>query len=79
VVSPGSTVVVANSGAVLGIPLVAFTFGAYWDSYCRGRAWYRHRPHYYNYWNRYPDGRPPPPPHRPIVKPQPPPPQLGGH
>jgi uncharacterized protein YraI len=64
----GSPVIIASSGVTLGIPLVSFSFGTYWDDYYRGRPWYTRRPYYYGYWNRYPHGRPPPPP-RPIVRP----------
>jgi uncharacterized protein YraI len=74
--SPGGTVIVANSGVMLGIPIVSFGFGTYWDSYYRGQPWYTRRAYYLGYWNRYPHGRPPPPPHRPIVRPPAPPPST---
>lgn len=64
----GGRLIVADSGVTLGIPLVSFSFGTYWDTYYRGRPWYGRRPYYNGYWNRYPHGRPPPPP-RPIVRP----------
>ena len=67
--SAGAQVIVADSGVMLGIPIVTFAFGSYWDRYYRGRPWYARRPYYYGYWNRYPHGRPPPPPHRPIMRP----------
>ena len=72
--APSGPVIVADSGVVLGLPIVAFTFGTYWDRWYRGRPWYSRRPYYYNYWNRYPHGRPPPPPHMrpPILPPRPP-------
>jgi uncharacterized protein YraI len=67
--SPSGSVVIAQGGATLGLPMVTFTLGTYWDSYYRGRPWYRHRSHYMNYWNRYPHGGPAPRPHRPIARP----------
>jgi uncharacterized protein YraI len=75
---PGGPVIVANAGVLLALPIIAFSFGSYWDSYYRGRPWYGRRGYYYNYWNRYPHGRPPPPPyHRPPGY-RPPPPPHGG-
>jgi len=72
--APSGPVVIADGGVVLGLPIVAFTFGTYWDRWYRGRPWYARRPYYYNYWNRYPHGRPPPPPHmRPPIRPSRPP------
>jgi uncharacterized protein YraI len=71
---PSGPVIVANAGVLLALPIVAFSFGSYWDSYYRGRPWYGRRSYYNNYWNRYPHGRPPPPPlHRPPGYRPPPP------
>lgn len=67
--SAGGPVIVANSGVVLGIPVVSFVFDSYWGSYYRGRPWYARRGYYHNYWNRYPHGRPPPPPRPPVLRP----------
>ncbi len=62
----GSNVPVLNYGTVIGIGIVAFSLGSYWDSHYVGRPWYPQRP----LWIRRvppprfaPDGpRPPPPP-----------------
>lgn len=75
---PAGPVIVANAGALLAFPIIAFSFGNYWDSYYRGRPWYGRRSYYYNYWNRYPHGRPPPPPHHRPPGYRPPPPPHGG-
>jgi uncharacterized protein YraI len=67
--APSGPVIVADGGVTLGVPVISFVLNSYWGSYYQGRPWYARRPYYYNYWNRYPHGRPPPPPHRPIVRP----------
>lgn len=86
---PGGQLVIASNAAVLGVPTVSFVFNTYWADYYPGRPWYGRRNFYYNYWNRYPHGRPPPRP-RPLpvrppqatLPPAPPPgntrPQAGG-
>lgn len=59
---PGGPLVIAGNAVVLGVPTVAFVFNTYWGNNYDGRPWYGRRDFYYNYWNRYPHGRPPPPP-----------------
>ncbi|HLX27572.1 MAG TPA: SH3 domain-containing protein [Casimicrobiaceae bacterium] len=68
----GGSVTIASAGPVLGIALVPFSIGVYWDNYYRGRPWYPKR----SYWMH----RPPPhyrpptgPPRPPVVRPPRPP------
>jgi len=72
--APTGPVVIASSPAVIGVPVVAFSFNTYWNTYYVGRPWYARRPYYVNYWNRYPHGRPPPiyRPPPPVYRPPPP-------
>jgi uncharacterized protein YraI len=63
---------VIQFGASLGIGIVAFSIGDYWDRYYRGRPWYGRE----NYWrHRPPPPRRPRPPPRPNLpaRPNPPP------
>ncbi len=77
----GQNVPVLSYGSALGIGIIAFSLGAYWDSYYVGRPWYPQRP----LWIRRappprfgPDGHrsPPAPGYRPPGGPRPVPPGV---
>jgi len=74
--SPTGPVPVATGGLSLGITVSPFVLNNYWSTWYVGRPWYARRPFYYNYWTRFPHGRPPPPPmvrpRPPVVRPPPP-------
>lgn len=75
--SPRGPVIVASNAALLGVPRVTFVLNNYWNTWYRGRPWFARRPVYYNYWRRFPHGRPPPPPPRPpVMRPPPRPPAV---
>ena len=46
-------IVIMNSGGWLGVPLITFSVGSYWDLHYRNRPWWNQR----SYWAN----RPPPP------------------
>jgi uncharacterized protein YraI len=54
---------IISGGAILGLPLITFSLGPYWDSYYRGRSWYGNRSYWYN--RPTPYYRPPSPVYRP--------------
>ncbi|MFD1110162.1 SH3 domain-containing protein [Pseudoroseomonas ludipueritiae] len=51
---------VMSIGPAIGLPIIGFTIGSYWDSYYRNRPWYHER----SRWARYAPPPPPPPPRR---------------
>jgi len=64
-------VTVISAGPSLGLPIINFSVGNYWDSYYRGRPWYNNRAYWYgrpaNWWYT-------PTPHyyqQPVVRPWP--------
>jgi uncharacterized protein YraI len=63
----GSNVPIMTYGTTLGLPLISFSIGSYWDRYYRGRPWYADRSRWVNH--PPPPNRPPPPPNRPPPPP----------
>lgn len=80
----GNQVSLLTYGSAIGLPIIAFTIGTYWNQYYRGRPWYGQQSH----WAHRPVRPRPPigvgPPPRPFPKPpvvlpgKPRPPGLGG-
>ena len=77
---------VAQNGAAIGLPVLAFLVGAYWANHYIDRPWYNRYPHWNN-WNYRPrppgwrpNHRPPawrPPPRPPVLAPGVRPPHVG--
>src|SRR3954465_10785875 len=40
--------VISYAGPSIGIPLVSFSIGPYWDTYYRGRPWWNNRTYWYS-------------------------------
>lgn len=77
----GSSVPVITYGAALGLGIVAFSVGHYWDSHYRARPWYGQRQQWIErpHGRFVPEGHRPPPPHAPAFRPgahRPPPPHA---
>lgn len=45
-------VIVQDYGGMIGLPIISFQFGNYWDSYYSDRPWYRDRPRWRERWQR---------------------------
>jgi uncharacterized protein YraI len=43
-------VVVQDYGRRMGVPIVSFQFGSYWDRHCSDRPWYRDQPRWRERW-----------------------------
>ncbi len=47
----GRRVLVPTYAARIGLPIITFQFGNYWDNYYSDRAWYRDRPRWRHRWS----------------------------
>jgi uncharacterized protein YraI len=48
----GRRVLVPDYGARVGLPVISFHFGSYWDRWYSDRPWYRDRPRWRSSWER---------------------------
>src|SRR5688500_7560330 len=46
----GRRVLVPEYGAIVGLPIISFHFGSYWDRWYSDRYWYRDRPRWARSW-----------------------------
>jgi uncharacterized protein YraI len=46
----GRRVLVPEYGVSLGLPIISFQFGSYWDRWYSDRSWYRDRPRWQRQW-----------------------------
>ena len=53
----GQRVLIPEYGLQIGIPIVSFAFGSYWEQHYRSRPWYGNRDHWSRVQPRYPDMR----------------------
>jgi len=53
----GQRMLIPEYGLQIGIPIVSFAFGSYWDEHYRSRPWYGNREHWSRVQPRYPDMR----------------------
>ncbi len=79
----GRNVAIISGGPRIGLPIITFSIGPYWDSYYRTRTWYGRRSYWVGrplppHWVRPPGPRPqrpnppahsPPRPRPPVVRP----------
>jgi uncharacterized protein YraI len=71
-VQGGEPAYIYDNGPRLGIPIIVFSLGTYWDTYYFSRPWYRYRGNWINHRPIYRPLPPPsmrPPPRPPIVRP----------
>ena len=47
----GRRVVVPRYATSIGLPVISFHFGSYWDDYYTGRPWYRDRQRWRKRWD----------------------------
>ncbi len=66
----GQRVPVVNYGAVIGLGVLTFSVGSYWDNHYRGRPWYSQRQEWIDRPRQgYRAGSRPPPPQAPVARP----------